>query len=129
VKRTKNNNFSHSAPPQAPDPGRIGIAKTVAQFAAAHLSGRIANQGSLCQAKRLPEAITSVSGRCCGSEVHDQPKRGRFGDQLMRETAEKIVLQPVLIQSEQAVFFVLTRFLHANRCPLRSKTLYVLSSP
>src|SRR3954470_12316882 len=55
VKLTKNNNFSHSAPPQAPDPGRIGIAKTVAQFAAAHLSGRIANQGLLCQAKRLPE--------------------------------------------------------------------------
>src|SRR5882757_3909534 len=76
VKRTENNNFSHSAPPQALDPGRIGIAKTVTQFAAAHLSGRIANRGSLCQAKRLPEAITSVSGRCCGSEVHDRPKRG-----------------------------------------------------
>src|SRR6267143_3906708 len=56
VKLTKSNNFIHSAPPQAPDPGRIGIAKTVAQFAAAHLSGRIANQGLLCQAKRLPEA-------------------------------------------------------------------------
>src|SRR6202051_5388008 len=86
VKRTKNNNFSHSAPPQPSDPGRIGIAKTVAQFAAAHLSGRIANQGSLCQAKRLPEAITSVSGQCCGSEAHGQPKRRAFGDQLKRET-------------------------------------------
>jgi hypothetical protein len=32
VKRTKNYNFIHSARPQAPDPGRIGIAKTVAQF-------------------------------------------------------------------------------------------------
>jgi hypothetical protein len=53
-----------------PDPGRIGITKTVAQFAAAHLSGRIANQGLLCQAKRLPEAITSVSEQCCGSEAH-----------------------------------------------------------
>jgi len=28
----ENNNFIHSARPQAPDPGRIGIAKTVAQF-------------------------------------------------------------------------------------------------
>ena len=41
---TQNNNFIHSAPARAPDPGRIGITKTVAQFAAAHLSGRIANQ-------------------------------------------------------------------------------------
>jgi hypothetical protein len=39
VKRTKNYNFIHSARPQAPDPGRIGIAKTVAQFAATHLTG------------------------------------------------------------------------------------------
>jgi len=38
-------------------PGRIGIAKTVAQFAATHLTGRIANRGSFCQAKRLPEPI------------------------------------------------------------------------
>jgi hypothetical protein len=60
VKRTKNNNFIHSARPQAPDPGRIGIAKTVAQFAATHLTGRIANRGLLCQAKRLPAAITCV---------------------------------------------------------------------
>jgi hypothetical protein len=56
-----NYNFIHSARPQAPDPGRIGIAKTVAQFAATHLTGRIANRGLLCQAKRLPEAITCVS--------------------------------------------------------------------
>jgi hypothetical protein len=33
----------------------------VAQFAATHLTGRIANRGLLCQAKRLPEAITCVS--------------------------------------------------------------------
>src|SRR5204862_7736235 len=61
VNRTKNNNFIHSARPQAPHPGRIGIAKTVAQFGATHLTGRIANRGLLCQAKRLPEAITCVS--------------------------------------------------------------------
>jgi hypothetical protein len=70
----ENNNFIHSAPPQAPDPGRIGITKTVAQFAAAQLSGRIANQGLLCQAKRLPEAITCASERCCGSEADHLPK-------------------------------------------------------
>jgi hypothetical protein len=61
VKRTKNNNFIHSARPQAPDPRRIGIAKTVVQFAATHLTGRIANRGLFCQAKRLPEPITCVS--------------------------------------------------------------------
>jgi hypothetical protein len=43
VKLNKNNNFIHSAPPQALKNGRIRIAKTVAQFAAAHPSGRIAN--------------------------------------------------------------------------------------
>src|SRR5580700_12000111 len=51
VKLTKNNNFNHSAPPQALDIGRIRIAKTVAQFAAAHPTGRIANGGLFCQAK------------------------------------------------------------------------------
>src|ERR1700709_1266183 len=61
VKRTKTNNFSHSAPPQAPDPGRIGIAKTVAQSAAAYLSGRIANRGWLCQAKTLHKTKTAVA--------------------------------------------------------------------
>src|ERR1700727_2110241 len=54
-KLNKNNNFNHSAPPQALDIGRIGIAKTVAQFATAHPTGRIANWGLFCQAKRLPE--------------------------------------------------------------------------
>jgi hypothetical protein len=83
VKHTKNNNFIHSARPQAPDPGRIGIAKTVAQFAATHLSGRIANQGLFCQAKRLPGPITCVSANCCASEAHDLPKRRRLGDQAM----------------------------------------------
>jgi len=56
VKRMNNYNFIHSARPQAPDTRpKIGIAKTVAQFAATHLTGRIANQGLFCQAKRLPE--------------------------------------------------------------------------
>src|SRR5262245_11351396 len=59
AKRTKHYNFIHSAPLQAPDPGESGSPRTVAQFTAAHLSGRIANQGWICQAKRLPEAITS----------------------------------------------------------------------
>jgi hypothetical protein len=36
--------------------GRISMCKTVAQFAAARSSGRIANQGLFCQAKRLPVA-------------------------------------------------------------------------
>ena len=36
--------------------GRIRITKTVAQFAAAHPAGRIANWGLFCQAKRLPAA-------------------------------------------------------------------------
>src|SRR4029079_19777819 len=45
----------------SPDPGRIRTAKTVAQFAAAHLSGRIANRGLFCHAKRLPIAVTSTS--------------------------------------------------------------------
>jgi hypothetical protein len=39
VKLTQNDNFNHSAPPQVLDTGRIRIAKTVAQFAAAHRSG------------------------------------------------------------------------------------------
>ncbi len=56
--------FGAAANPR-PRPNRI--AKTVTQFAPAHLSGRIANQGSFCQAKRLPEVITSLWGRCCGS--------------------------------------------------------------
>ena len=42
-KTHKTYNFIHSAPPQAPTPAEIGIAKTVAQFAAARRSGRIAN--------------------------------------------------------------------------------------
>jgi hypothetical protein len=57
----ENNNFIHSARPQAPDPRRIGIAKTMVQFAATHLTGRIANRGLFCQAKRLPKPITCVS--------------------------------------------------------------------
>jgi hypothetical protein len=85
VKRTKNNNFIHSARPQAPDPGRIGIAKTVAQFAATHLTGRIANRGLFCQAKRLPEPITCVSEPMLRQRsAHDLPKRRRSGDQTMR---------------------------------------------
>jgi hypothetical protein len=39
VKLTQSDNFNHSAPPQVLDTGRIRIAKTVAQFAAAHRSG------------------------------------------------------------------------------------------
>ena len=55
----------HSAPPATLETGRIRIAKTVAQFAAADPSGRIANRGLFCQAKRLPEAITVLSAQCC----------------------------------------------------------------
>jgi hypothetical protein len=84
VKRTKNNNFIHSARPQAPDPGRIGIAKTVAQFAATHLTGRIANRGLFCQAKRLPEPITCVSAPMLRQRSAWCAKTRRFGDQTMR---------------------------------------------
>src|SRR5258706_4636343 len=60
VKLKKNNNFIHSARRKHWKPGRIRIAKIVAQFAAAHPSGRIANWGLFCQAKRLPQAITAL---------------------------------------------------------------------
>jgi hypothetical protein len=40
------------------------MCKTVAQFAAACSSGRIANQGLFCQAKRLPAGvITDLIGK------------------------------------------------------------------
>src|ERR1700722_12844889 len=65
VKFRQNNNFIHSAPPQALATGRIRIAETVSQFAAVHPTGRIANWGLFCQAKRLPEAITSLMAPCC----------------------------------------------------------------
>jgi hypothetical protein len=52
-------------------PAESGLPKTVAQFAAAHLSGRIANRGLLCQAKRLPDAITSLSANAA-------PAKGKF---------------------------------------------------
>jgi hypothetical protein len=54
VKLTKSNNFIHSAPPQAAT--EISVSRpnrdrqTVAQFAAAHLSGRIATKA--CFAKQ-----------------------------------------------------------------------------
>jgi hypothetical protein len=80
----KNYNFIHSARPQAPDPGRIGIAKTVAQFAATHLTGRIANRGLFCQAKRLPEPITCVSEPMLRQRSAWCAKTRRFGDQTMR---------------------------------------------
>jgi hypothetical protein len=50
----KNNDFIISASVAGAGIGRISMRKTVAQFAAARSSGRIANQGSFCQAKRLP---------------------------------------------------------------------------
>jgi hypothetical protein len=83
----KNNNFIHSAPPQAPDPGRIGIGRTVAQFAVADLSGRIANRALLCQAKRLPEAITCVSAHAASAKrkVGRNFRRWPFGDQAIRQ--------------------------------------------
>src|ERR1700730_15352959 len=68
VKLKKNNNFSHSSPPQARLRAESGSPKTVAQFAAAHLSGRIANRGLFCQAKRLPEVITSLSANAAGAK-------------------------------------------------------------
>src|ERR1700730_5103520 len=48
VKPKKNNYFIHSAPPQTLETGRIRIAKTVAQFAAAHPAGRIDHSGLFC---------------------------------------------------------------------------------
>jgi hypothetical protein len=68
----------------APDPGRIGIAKTVVQFAATHLTGRIANRGLFCQAKRLPEPITCVSEPMLRQRSAWCAKTRRFGDQTMR---------------------------------------------
>jgi hypothetical protein len=59
VKRTKNYNFIHSARPQAPDPGRIGIAKTVAQFAATHLN-RPYSQSRLVLPSKTPANTRNV---------------------------------------------------------------------
>jgi hypothetical protein len=54
----KNNDFIISASVAGAGIGRISICKTVAQFATACSSGRIANQGLFCQAKRLPAGGT-----------------------------------------------------------------------
>lgn len=71
----------------------------MAQFAAAHLTGRIANRGLLCQAKRLPEPITIGSWRCCGSEAPFPAETGAFRQSTYaRSGEENIVLglvQPV----------------------------------
>jgi hypothetical protein len=85
VKRTKNYNFIHSARPQAPDPGRIGIAKTVAQFAATHLTGPYSQSRLALPSKTLARGNNvCVSSRCCASEVHGLPNAAGFGDQTMR---------------------------------------------
>jgi hypothetical protein len=54
VKLKKNNNFIHSAPRRALNVRANQVGQTVAQFAAAHPEGRIANWDLFCQAKRLP---------------------------------------------------------------------------
>jgi hypothetical protein len=64
-------------------PAESGSPKTVAQFAAAHLSGRIANRGLLCQAKRLPDAITSLSPNAAPAKRMIRQMRA-VGDQIMR---------------------------------------------
>lgn len=67
AKLDKSNNFNHSAPLQACIPARSGMPKTVAQFAAAHLSSRIANQAcfrrktAFCRVNNV-----SVSPMCAG---------------------------------------------------------------
>jgi hypothetical protein len=64
--------------------------QTVAQFAAAHPAGRIANWDLFCQAKRLPAAVMFRTAECCVSEAHDPPNCERFGNQIMRQKKEKI---------------------------------------
>src|ERR1700737_672803 len=68
VKVEKNNNFIHSAPSQARNIGRIRLAKTVAQFAAAHpqavyrIEACFAKQNA-CQ--RASSAIGKTGVRFC----------------------------------------------------------------
>jgi hypothetical protein len=53
------------------------------------------------------------------------PKGGnRFSDKTMLNQKDKARAFSLLMESEARLYdFVLTRFLHANRYPLRSKTL------